>query len=183
MKKKWIIMMALIAISGASPLYAATVSVDFSWTGALGYTMAGTMLYDDIDEFVTVEEADTDPLTIESMVVSFFDPSSTLLGTYDQIVDFSPVYFNLTFSYDKASRTFSDYIDMGSTVLNEYYLSGTTGFDMRLNQSGGIDPLDNTPDLSQITVEAVPEPASVMMIGLSGALIAGYRRIRRAYGA
>lgn len=94
----------------------------------------------------------------------------------------------LRISFDATTKVLSSAYDIGSGYI------GLTNFNVTAWGMGVADVFDvnllgfsegktiASGDIYGDNFAAVPEPASVMMIGLGGLVIMGYRRIRKSYG-
>lgn len=81
----------LAAISGALTLSinnpAQAITLQFSFQGDAGYSAIGQFSYDETTAPTIISESGSGPTDdLESLTVSFFDPSNTLLGSYDTVV-------------------------------------------------------------------------------------------------
>ena len=66
-----------------SAVHAGMTFATIGWTGDAGYTMAGSMTYD--DTIPVISYASGSGSGIQDMTVSFYDPGSVLLGTFAQV--------------------------------------------------------------------------------------------------
>ncbi|MFA6173089.1 MAG: DUF4465 domain-containing protein [Kiritimatiellales bacterium] len=110
-------------------------------------------------------------LTIEG-----FDSGSASLGTVDfNLADFS----GYTDGANRQDYIVTNWMWVDLTVLGNNVSS--LKFSLSSSDSGAFGM--NTPAYFAIdNVQAVPEPASVMLVMLGGLGIAGYRRLRAGYG-
>ena len=139
LKIKTIILCCCLMVS-LTNLNAAWVDATFSWTGINGYRAQGTFTYDDTYSNVSYEEGWGTGL--QSLSVSFYDPSNVLLGTFNNVVDEEVTYRYFYFNFNTTTLTLSDYFDVGEDHGDEgdYYLYAEIGaegylFDVYSNHS------------------------------------------------
>ena len=155
---------------------AALVEYNWTWAGDLGYTAQGSMTYDNSYATYTYSEGSlASDNAVEDMTISFYDPESTLLGSFAQITSGETIYDQyLTFTFDVASQTiaaYNDYMDMGKDDSNEgeYYMywepEGSELWDV-----GNNSVLDTN-------FNVIPEPATFAFVGIFGAGALAVRRI------
>ena len=179
--KKLITMGAAVAVLAlTSAAQAAMVDQAFSWSNTDGYSMLGTMNYDDTYGFISAVGGDWDNGKVQSMTVSFYS-GPQLLETIDQVVNGNIEYEYLKFGYDTETRTFDPEgydIDMGWD--DDYYTcylayDGDAGY--HLNSYGG-DSHGGT-FVPSAAPPAVPEPAFFQMGALLGMSGLGCLKLRR----
>lgn len=171
MIKMKIITLVVSLLLAPSFVSASLINVDFSWTGDSGYTMDGSMIYEEGME--TVSYSGGSGSGVQDMTVSFYNPSNVLLNTFSQITANVVQYTSyLTFSYDTSSQSFSDSFDFGrdDNVAGNYYFSGAVGGGAYLYDAGTGSILD-----SSVTT-VIPEPSSVALVSGISALIFFFRR-------
>ena len=167
---------------GLSTAQASVVIDTISWTGDNGYSMRGTMSYVDTYSSISAFEGTWDVNSAQSLVVSFYDPSSALLGTFQQVDNGSIAYEYLTFGYDTTTHTFDPIgydFDMGwdRGDSGDYYLGFSGSYE--LNDVGsGYAHVDSGGNVTS-SLAAVPEPTSTLALG--GLLASGlFLRDRRS---
>ncbi|HBL09875.1 MAG TPA: PEP-CTERM sorting domain-containing protein, partial [Cyanobacteria bacterium UBA11162] len=154
-----------LALETANPAQA--IEFNFSWKGDAGYSALGTFNYDETTAPLIISESGIGPTDyLDSLSVSFFDPSNTLLGTYNTVtggVSNSPFF---AFNFDTSTKSLFGNLDVagGGLVKGEYFLQGTIGSSLEFRQD--IDQVSQSRLVDQnsgaITVTQVPEPASVL---------------------
>ncbi|MBW4612305.1 MAG: hypothetical protein KME21_03325 [Desmonostoc vinosum HA7617-LM4] len=163
-QKLGIVTTAVVAISlsvaEALPVYA--VTLNFDWTGKAGYSAQGFFTYDE-----TLGDAIIDESKLQSLTVSFFDPSKKLLNSLTSVNNGSIVYNFLDFNYNTNTKALFGYFDVGQDngQSTDYYLFGNIGNKLRLR-----NPIAGTIDQNDGLINPVPEPlttgATVIAAGI-----------------
>ncbi len=151
---------------------AQAVVFNFEWEGNNGYSANGSFSYDENTAPETFSEDGIGQTNVlESLNVSFFDSSDTLLGSFDSVVDGISTYSFFSFNFNTKTQELFDFLDVGEDTYtsnpSEFYLVGLVGFDLNLiNLENGLT--DNNSGVITVTPQAeptsLPEPAS--MLGL-----------------
>ena len=156
-----------IAIATSANNPAQAIELNFNWQGDAGYSATGSFSYDETTAPTIISELGSGATNfLQSLNVSFLDPSKNLLGTYNTVsggVSESNFFkFNFDTSTDKLSGPFD--IAGGKAVIGEYFLQGTVGDSLFLRQYFGEDRPEITLDQNSgsIQVSKVPEPASLL---------------------
>ncbi|WP_373525577.1 PEP-CTERM sorting domain-containing protein [Nostoc sp.] len=149
----------------AVPAYAVTLK--FDWTGNAGYSARGSFSYDETQGYTTIDNS-----KLQSIAVSFFDPSEKLLNSFTPVTNESVVYDFLDFNYDTATKSLFGYFDVGqdNTQSTDYYLLGTVGLNLSLtNPTEGI--IDQNNGLINVNpTTPVPEPLTTGGTVLTGGI-------------
>ena len=122
----------------------------FQWTGKTGYSAQGQFSYDETKALGTISEqgaGKTD--TVESLVVTFYDPSGEAMNTYHNVLNGMSGGNYFEFHYDLANQKLLGSIDLGGEFAGEMYLKGTVDGELSLIkvEQPGIDRIiDNNAD-------------------------------------
>jgi hypothetical protein len=156
-----------IAIGANNPAQA--IDFNFNWTGDAGYSAIGSFSYDETTAPATISESGSGATnTLQSLNVSFLDPSNNVLGTYDTVTSGVSQSDFFAFNFDTTTHTLIGSLNIGggTGIAGEYFFSGTVDEFLRLrqdvNQQGTSITIDR--NSGSIQVSKVPEPAS--MLGL-----------------
>lgn len=158
---------------------AQAITLQFNWLGDAGYSARGTFSYDETTAPTIISESGAGPTNyLESLKVSFFDPSNNPLQTFNTVsggVSESP-FFN--FNFNTSTKTLFGAFDIagGTGVVGEQFFQGTIGGRLELRED--VDQIStsillDSQDPGSITVSQVPEPASVLGLLAIGAWGAG----------
>ncbi|QSJ18154.1 PEP-CTERM sorting domain-containing protein [Nostoc sp. UHCC 0702] len=158
-----------VAIAATTDNSALAIEFNFNWLGDAGYSATGSFSYDEATAPTIISESGggaTDYL--QSLSVSFLDPSNNLLGTYNTVTGGVSESDFFTFNFDSSTKTLFGPFDVagGTGIIGEYFFQGTIGEFLELRQD--VDQVTTSIRLDQnsgsIQVYKVPEPAS--MLGL-----------------
>jgi len=131
------------------------ITLNFDWTGNAGYSARGSFSYDETQDYITIDNS-----KLQSIAVSFFDPSKKLLNSFAPVTNGSSIYDFLDFNYDTVTKSLFGYFDVGqdNAQSTDYYLLGTVGLNLSLrNHSEGI--IDQNNGLINVTpTTPIPEP-------------------------
>lgn len=155
-----------IAFSINNPAQA--ITLNFSFMGDAGYSAIGKFSYDETTAPIIISESGAGPTNnLESLMVSFFDPSNSLLSTYNTVAGgiSGSNFFN--FNFDTSTQTLFGAFNVGggTGVIGEQFFTGTIGGLLSLRQDVnqmGTSILLDSQDPGSIMVSQVPEPASAM---------------------
>ncbi|MEH2445174.1 MAG: PEP-CTERM sorting domain-containing protein [Nostoc sp.] len=149
----------------AVPVHA--VTLNFDWTGNVGYSARGSFSYDETQGYTTIDSS-----KLQSIAVSFFDPSKKLLNSFAPVINGSIVYDFLGFNYDTATKSLFGYFDVGQDNAQgtDYYLFGIVGLNLSLRNptEGTIDQNNRLINVTPMT--PVPEPLTTGSIVLTGGI-------------
>ncbi len=167
-------------LSVASGQEAQAISFNFNWQGDGGYSAKGMFSYDETTAPAIISESGAGATNnLESLMVSFFDPSNNPLQSFNTVsngVSESP-FFN--FNFDTSTQTLFGAFDVGggTGVIGEQFFQGTVGSLLRLRQDvdqmGTAIELDQNSGAITVTAKAVPEPSSILGLLALGAMGAG----------
>ena len=148
---------------------AQAIELNFNWQGNAGYSAIGSFSYDETTAPTIISEVGSGATNfLQSLNVSFLDPSNNPLGTYNTVTGGVSQSDFFAFNFNTSTQTLFGPFDVagGTGVIGEYYLQGTVGDSLFLrqdvDQQGTSITLD--PNFGSIQVSKVPEPAS--MLGL-----------------
>ncbi|MBD2410233.1 PEP-CTERM sorting domain-containing protein [Nostoc calcicola FACHB-389] len=158
-----------IAIAAGANNPAQAIDFNFKWLGDAGYSAVGSFSYDETTAPAIISESGIGATNfLQSLSVSFLDPSKNLLETYNTVSNGVSESKFFTFNFDTSTHTLFGGLDLGGGkgVIGESFFQGTVGDSLFLRQD--IDQVQPSITLDQnsgsIYVTKVPEPAS--MLGL-----------------
>ncbi|MBX9255355.1 PEP-CTERM sorting domain-containing protein [Desmonostoc muscorum CCALA 125] len=167
-----------VAIAAGANNPAQAIDFNFKWLGDAGYSAVGSFSYDETTAPTIITETGSGATnSLQSLSVSFLDPSQNLLGTYNTVSGgvSQSTFFN--FNFDTSTHTLFGPLNIGggTGVIGENFFSGTVGESLRLrqdvNQQGTSITLDD--NSGSIQVSKVPEPASILGLLAFGMLGVG----------
>ncbi|WP_013325409.1 PEP-CTERM sorting domain-containing protein [Gloeothece verrucosa] len=166
-------------INAANPAQAITFK--FNWEGDAGYSAAGTFSYDETTAPTIITESGSGATDyLQSLSVSFYDPSDTFLGTYNTVAGGVSESSFFKFNFDTATKTlFGDFDIAGGTgVIGEYFFQGKIGESLRLYKD--VDQVSTSILLDQnsgsISVSPVPEPFTLLGVGTALGFGASFKK-------
>ncbi len=146
---------------------AQAIELNFNWLGDAGYSATGSFSYDETTAPTIISEAGSGATNfLQSLNVSFLDPSKNLLGTYNTVAGGVSESDFFAFNFDTSTHTLFGPFDIagGTGVIGEYFFQGTVGDSLQLrqdvDQQGASITLDQ--NSGSIQVSKVPEPASLL---------------------
>lgn len=158
-----------VAIAAVANNPAQAVDFNFNWLGDAGYSATGSFSYDEAAAPTIISESGSGATNfLQSLNVSFLDPSNNPLGTYNTVAGGVSESSFFAFNFDTSTQTLFGPFDVagGTGVIGESFLQGTVGDSLFLRQD--VDQQGTSITLDQnsgsIQVSKVPEPAS--MLGL-----------------
>ena len=135
---------------------ATAVTRDFQLNGATGYLVKATFSYDETKTSGAIAEQGKGKTKIlDSLTVSFYQPSGELIKTYENIVDGVATGTYFEFNFDPVTQQLAGNIDLGGELPGEMYLKGDINQELSLIEveaSGEekvidvIDPMSNNPN-------------------------------------
>ena len=148
---------------------AQAIELNFNWLGDAGYSATGSFSYHETTAPTIISEAGGGATNfLQSLNVSFLDPSKNVLGTYNTVSGGVSQSEFFGFNFNTSTQTlFGPFNVAGGTGrIGEYFFQGTVGDSLFLRQD--VDQQTTSIILDQnsgsIQVSKVPEPAS--MLGL-----------------
>lgn len=156
-----------VAIAASANNPAQAIDFNFNWLGDAGYSATGSFSYDEATAPTVISESGSGATNfLQSLNVSFLDPSNNPLGTYNTVAGGVSESSFFAFNFDTSTQTLFGPLDIagGTGVIGEYFFQGTVGESLRLlqdvDQQGTSITLDQ--NSGSIQVAQVPEPASIL---------------------
>ncbi|MHC5938315.1 PEP-CTERM sorting domain-containing protein [Nostoc sp.] len=170
-----------VAIAAGANNPAQAVDLNFNWLGNAGYSAVGSFSYNEATAPAIISESGSGATKfLQSLNVSFLDPSKNLLGTYNTVAGGVSQSQYFTFNFDTSTQKLFGPFDIagGTGVIGEYFLQGKVGDSLALRQDVNQQGKEITVDQNSgsIQVSKVPEPASILgllafgMLGLGSTL-------------
>ena len=165
-----------LLITGFMPGVASAITIAISWTGSGGYTMSGTMIYNDsLIGTGAIDETDVDSLTIEGFL------NNVSIGTWD-LADGSTTTFNL--NYDTDTQSFIVGGSSTGTSGQTWNWQGDTGLGFISGSPNQLLSLDGsnipasviTTASGTLTATVVPVPAAAYLFGSGLVGLIGFAR-------
>ncbi|MFN6476741.1 PEP-CTERM sorting domain-containing protein [Nostoc sp. DedQUE07] len=174
-----------IATSANNPVQA--IELNFNWQGNAGYSATGSFSYDETTAPTIISELGSGATNfLQSLNVSFLDPSKNLLGTYNTVSGGVSESNFFAFNFNTSTQTLFGPFDVagGTGVIGEYFFQGTVGDSLQLRQD--VDQQGTSTILDQnsgfIQVSKVPEPASLLgLLAFAGLGIASTLKKKQAF--
>ncbi|WP_414571731.1 PEP-CTERM sorting domain-containing protein [Nostoc sp. CCY 9925] len=167
-----------VAIAASANNPAQAIDFKLNWLGDAGYSAIGSFSYDETTAPTIITESGSGATNfLQSLNVSFLDPSQNVLGTYNTVSGGVSQSSFFAFNFDTSSETLFGPLNIGggTGVIGEYFFSGTVGNSLQLrqdvNQQGTSITLDQ--NSGSIQVSKVPEPASILALLAFGMLGVG----------
>ena len=114
---------------------AEAITVNFTWQGNQGYSATGTFNYDQKTAPIILSETGVGTTqALESLTVSFADPSNQPIKTYDNINDGISTGNYFQFNFNTMTQNIIGLIDIGGELPGDIYLKGTVDNDLSLIQ-------------------------------------------------
>ena len=114
-----------------SPALAVTQKLQLNT--ATGYVVKTTFSYDDAkNPEIIAEHGQGETQIIDSMRVSFYQPSGELIASYDNIIDGVARGTYFEFNYQPATQQLRGEIDLGGELPGEIYLKGKADGELSL---------------------------------------------------
>ena len=134
----------VISLWIVSPALAVTQKMQFNTPA--GYTVKTTFSYDEAQKPTMIRERGTGKTEVlDSLKVSFYNPSGELMANYDNIVEgvANGTYFE--FNFDLETQQILGSIDLGGESAGEMYLKGEADGELSLievTKSGKEEAID-----------------------------------------
>ena len=154
---------------------------DFEWTGFNGYTVVGTFSGNDTGTISGLGSGSTSGL--ESLVVSFFDSTDTLLQVTQNVAGGVSSYDDLSFLFKNSSESFLGALTVGADgEPYDLFLTGNVSGALQLrNVKGSLVDFGSGLSVSSgelPTMVEQPEPTTGLLLGLGLGLL-GWSSRRR----
>ena len=125
--------LAIVIIHLGYVLPANAVTQKLQINSANGYKVETTFSYDaDSNSGAIAEHGKGATQAIDNLTVSFYDPSGSMVASYDNIVDGIAQGNYLEFNYDPATQKLLGEIDLGGEFVGEMYLKGNVDQELSL---------------------------------------------------
>ncbi|MEH2160078.1 MAG: PEP-CTERM sorting domain-containing protein [Nostoc sp.] len=167
-----------VAIAAGANNPAQAVEFNFNWLGNAGYSATGSFSYDEATAPTIISESGSGATKfLQSLNVSFLDPSKNLLGTYNTVTGGVSQSSFFAFNFDTATQKLFGPLNIagGTGVIGEYFFNGTVANSLALrqdvDQKGTSTLVDQ--NLGSIQVSKVPEPTSLLGLVALGMLGVG----------
>jgi hypothetical protein len=138
---------------------AEAMTVNFTWQGNQGYSATGTFNYDQKTAPAILSEKGVGTTqALESLTVSFADPSNHPIKTYNTINDGVSTGKYFQFNFNTMTQDIIGSIDVGGELPGDIYLKGKVDTDLSLIQisaSGKENVIDS--NLGTILVQSIRE--------------------------
>lgn len=167
---------------------AAAVNFTFNWKGDAGYELSGSFSYDEtISPNIISESGAGATQALQSLSVSFFNPSQELIGTQNEVVNGVSNNQFFQFNFDTTTDNLFGAFDVGTgSGINDIFVSNveapgrifiSPGATFYLYQNITADYsqlLDSS--TNQIKVSVIPEPTTVLATLIFGVLSVVFSR-------
>ena len=121
----------IIHLCYISPVNAVTQKLQINT--ANGYKVETTFSYDAASNSGAIaEQGKGATQAIDNLTVSFYDPSGSMVASYDNIVDGIAQGNYFEFNYDPATQKLLGEIDLGGEFTGEMYLKGNVDQELSL---------------------------------------------------
>ncbi|MBN3941900.1 MAG: PEP-CTERM sorting domain-containing protein [Nostoc sp.] len=176
-----------VAIAAGANNPAQAIELNFNWQGNAGYSAIGSFSYDETTAPTIISEASSGATNfLQSLNVSFLDPSKNLLGTYNTVSGGVSESSFFAFNFNTSTQTLFGPFDVagGTGVIGEYFFQGTVGDSLFLRQD--VDQQGTSTTLDQnsgsIQVSKVPEPACLLgLLAFAGLGVASTLKKKQAF--
>jgi hypothetical protein len=151
-----------LAFTGIAPAQA--ITFNFDWNGNQGYSATGLFSYDENTAPAIFSEIGLGQTQVlQSLNISFFDPSNNLIAAYNNVVNGISTANYFKFNFNTDTQEIFGLIDLGGEVAGDTYLQGTINTNLSLYQvpqSGSDVSVDSSS--GTLIAEAVPEPTATL---------------------
>ncbi|MCC5603124.1 PEP-CTERM sorting domain-containing protein [Nostoc favosum] len=165
---------------------AQAIELNFNWQGDAGYSAIGSFSYDETTAPTIISESGSGATNfLQSLNVSFLDPSNNPLGTYNTVTGGVSQSNFFAFNFDTSTQTLFGPLDIagGTGIIGEYFFQGTVGDSLFLRQDIDQQSAFRTLDQNSgsIQVSKVPEPASLLgLLAFAGLGVASTLKKKQA---
>lgn len=178
----------------ASTNQAQAADLTFNWKGEAGYSVSGSFSYDETTTPAIISESGAGATkALESLSVSFFNPSQELIGSGNEVVNGVSSNQAFEFNFDTTTGNFFGAFDVGTgTGIGDVFISNveapggifiSPGETYYLYQNLTADYaqlLDSS--TNQVKASAVPEPTNVLgilVVSMLGVVLSSNRQRQR----
>ena len=135
-----------IAIATLSLVPAAgAITQELQLESQKGYIIKTSFSYDSQTPETIAERGTGKTKVVDSLRVSFYEPTGKAIATYDNIVDGTVKGEYFEFNYDPATEQLQGTIDLGGESAGEMYLKGKADGELsliRIDESGKEEVID-----------------------------------------
>ncbi|MEH1939235.1 MAG: PEP-CTERM sorting domain-containing protein [Nostoc sp.] len=174
----------------ASTNLAQAADLTFNWKGDAGYSASGSFSYDETTTPAIISESGAGATkALQSLFVSFFNPSQELIATNNEVVNGVSSNQFFEFNFDTTTGNLFGAFDAGTgSGIGDVFLSnveapgrifispGATSYLYQNITADNSQLLDSS--TNQIKVSAVPEPTTVLgtlVVGMLGVALSSNR--------
>ena len=174
----------------ASTNLAQAADLTFNWKGEAGYSVSGSFSYDETTTRAIISESGAGSTkALESLSISFFNPSQQLIGSGLEVVNGISSNQFFEFNFDTTTGNFFGAFDVGTGAsIGDFFISNVVApGDIFISPGQTYYLYQNvTPDNGQlldsstnrVKASAVPEPTTVLgilVVGMLGVALSSNR--------
>jgi hypothetical protein len=112
---------------------ATAITQELQLYSTTGHIIKTTFSYDKIPDVIPIREQGTGKTqTLNTLTISFYQPSGELIATYDNIVNGVVTGNYLEFNFDPATKKLLGNLDLGGELAGEMYLKGNVETELSL---------------------------------------------------
>ncbi|MEH2359600.1 PEP-CTERM sorting domain-containing protein [Nostoc sp.] len=169
---------------------AQAADLTFNWNGDAGYSAEGSFSYDETTTPAIISESGPGATkALQSLSISFFNPSQELIGTKNEVVNGVSNNQFLNFNFNTTTGNLFGAFDLGTgTGIGDVFISnveapgrtfispGATYYLYRNITADNAQLLDSS--TNRIKASAVPEPTTVLgtlLVGMLGVALSSNR--------
>ncbi|MEH2412115.1 PEP-CTERM sorting domain-containing protein [Nostoc sp.] len=173
---------------------AQAADLTFNWKGDAGYSVSGSFSYDETTTPAIISESGAGSTkALQSLNVSFFNPSQELIGTKNEVVNGVSSNQFFQFNFDTTTGNLFGAFDVGTgSGIGDVFLSnveapgrifispGATSYLYRNTTADNSQLLDSS--TNQIKASAVPEPTTILgtlVVAMFGVALSSNRTVSK----
>ncbi|MEH2460724.1 PEP-CTERM sorting domain-containing protein [Nostoc sp.] len=173
---------------------AQAADLTFNWKGDAGYSASGSFSYDETTTPAIISESGAGSTkALQSLNVSFFNPSQELIGTKNEVVNGVSSNQFFQFNFDTTTGNLFGAFDVGTgSGIGDVFLSnveapgrifispGATSYLYRNTTADNSQLLDSS--TNQIKASAVPEPTTILgtlVVAMFGVALSSNRTVSK----